>query len=57
MNNDDNSNPDVTGVSRRASLTLAVGVAEVRVRPAALTQPDPGQSVGGSVGAQGYPYT
>jgi hypothetical protein len=31
MNNDDNSNPDVTGVSRRATLTLAVGVAALGV--------------------------
>jgi hypothetical protein len=31
MNNDDNSNPDVTGVSRRATLTLAAGVAALGV--------------------------
>lgn len=31
MNNDDNSNPHVTGVSRRATLTLAVGVAALGV--------------------------
>jgi hypothetical protein len=31
MNNDDNSNPDVTGVSRRATLTLGAGVAALGV--------------------------
>ena len=31
MNNDDSSNPDVTGVSRRATLTLAAGVAALGV--------------------------
>ncbi|MGY4282649.1 hypothetical protein ACVWXO_001869 [Bradyrhizobium sp. LM2.7] len=31
MNNDHNSNPDVTGVSRRATLTLAAGVAALGV--------------------------
>jgi hypothetical protein len=31
VNNDDNSNLDVTGVSRRATLTLAAGVAALGV--------------------------
>jgi hypothetical protein len=31
MNNDDNPNPDVAGVSRRATLTLAAGVAALGV--------------------------
>jgi hypothetical protein len=31
MNNDHNSNPDVAGVSRRATLTLAMGVAALGV--------------------------
>jgi hypothetical protein len=38
MNNDDNSNPEVTGVSRRATLTLAAGVAALGMRSNACAQ-------------------